>query len=422
MPPKSGRIFRQVALDRLSSPEQVDTLMRVLNPAGWLALGTVFLVLAVGLAWGIFGRIPVRVAGQGVLLRSGGIFLVPSSGSGELQSLDVAVGDSVQAGQVIARVAQPDLEQQLAAAREQLAATRSSVGEQAPLDARDAALSARSLSYQHAAAEAKLETLKAEVERLQRKVEEQKALVDDGVVTEDVLAQARLDLGQAKSQMIAGQADVEQLEAEQAKATASLESSRAQRKSQVDQAEQQVALLEERLRQSSQVVADQAGRVVEVVAGVGDLVQAGGPVVAVERPGAEGRRLQLVAYLSALDAYEVSSGMEVQVVPSVVKKEESGSMLGKVVSVADVPAEQQDMLRVLGNQPLVQDLSRTGLPIEVRADLAVDPSTPSGYRWTSAEGPRVRLHDGTLCTVSVVVREQAPITLAIPGLEKALGL
>jgi len=31
-------IFRQAALDRLSSPEQLDRLMQVTLPTGWIAL------------------------------------------------------------------------------------------------------------------------------------------------------------------------------------------------------------------------------------------------------------------------------------------------------------------------------------------------------------------------------------------------
>ncbi|MGA1194869.1 MAG: hypothetical protein ACO36I_00070 [Candidatus Latescibacterota bacterium] len=32
------QIFRQAALDRLSSPDQLDQLMRVTTPKGWIAL------------------------------------------------------------------------------------------------------------------------------------------------------------------------------------------------------------------------------------------------------------------------------------------------------------------------------------------------------------------------------------------------
>lgn len=420
--PDRRSIFRQEALERLSSPEQLDTLMQVVRPAGWLAAWTTVALLAAAVAWGFLGRIPIRVAGQGVLLESGGIAVVASPAAGEVEQLAVGVGDRVEEGQVIGSLAQPDLAQQLADARDRLDAARTQVAQEGALQEQDEALGARALDYQRAAAEAKLATLRGEVERLEHKVEVQKALVADGVITADTLAATRLDLGRARGEVIAGEAEVDRLEAEQAKARLTGDSDRRQRDSQVQDAEEQVALLAERLATSTRIVAAHAGRVVEVMSDVGELLQPGSPVVAIERQGAEGSRLQLIAYLSALDAYKVRSGMEVQVVPSVVKKEESGSLVGQVVSVADVPAATEDMMRLLGNRPLVERLATGGLPFEVRADLAADPATPSGYRWTSADGPRLKLHSGTLCDVSVVVRQQAPITLAIPGLEQALGL
>lgn len=420
--PESKKVFRQSALDRLSSPEQVDTLMRVLGPAGWWALATTGALLLAALLWSIFGRIPVRVDGQGVLLRGRGITVVTSGGAGRLASLDVVLGDRVEAGQVVARVALPDLEEQLDEARRQLAAARAEVETGSRQARRDAALDDRASGYELQAAEAKLETLRAEVTRLENKEKETQALVADGLVTADDLAQVRLDLGQARSQVVAGEADVARLQTEQAKTLAAQTSDREDRTSRLLQAEQQVELLAERLRVEGEVRTAQEGRVVEIMADVGSELAPGTAVVGIEPPGSQGARLQLVAYLSALDAYEVEAGMEAQVVPSVVKKEQYGSLVARVVTVADLPADQQGMMRVLGNEPLVTRLSSSGLPVEVRVDLVADSSTPSGYRWTSSSGPPIRIHDGTLCDVSVIVRRQAPIALAIPGVEKALGL
>lgn len=65
-------LFRKAALERLSSPEELDQLMQVTNPKGWLALlGLAGLILA-ALIWGILGHIPTIAQGQGVLLRQEG--------------------------------------------------------------------------------------------------------------------------------------------------------------------------------------------------------------------------------------------------------------------------------------------------------------------------------------------------------------
>ena len=77
------------------------------------------------------------------------------------------------------------------------------------------------------------------------------------------------------------------------------------------------------------------------------------------------------------------------------------------------------MMRILHNEQLVDSfLSETnGTPIGVRAELVAEPSTPSGYRWTSGTGPDVALTSGTRCTAYVTTRTQRPIELVFPALE-----
>ncbi len=59
-------LFRAAALDRLSSPEQLDERLQIVPPRTWLAfLALAGLLLAAG-AWSVFARIPVRVSGEGV--------------------------------------------------------------------------------------------------------------------------------------------------------------------------------------------------------------------------------------------------------------------------------------------------------------------------------------------------------------------
>ena len=67
----SEQLFRNSALERLSSPEQLDRLVVITDPMGWLSLGTIALLVASALAWGMFGSIPYKVNGQGMLISEG---------------------------------------------------------------------------------------------------------------------------------------------------------------------------------------------------------------------------------------------------------------------------------------------------------------------------------------------------------------
>lgn len=97
-------IFQAKALDRLSSPEQLDRLMTVTSPRGWLALAAVGVLTLAGLAWGIFGQIDTSVSAHGVLTRPGSVRLVEATAAGAISELFVAVGDEVTEGQELLKI------------------------------------------------------------------------------------------------------------------------------------------------------------------------------------------------------------------------------------------------------------------------------------------------------------------------------
>ena len=102
-------IFRKVSLERLSSPEQLDQLIQIVSPKGWIALiGIGCLLLAVCI-WGFFGSIPTRVFGQGIIMHKEGIFTITARGEGIIEKLYVDIGDKVSKGQPIASVTQTEL-------------------------------------------------------------------------------------------------------------------------------------------------------------------------------------------------------------------------------------------------------------------------------------------------------------------------
>ena len=67
----NNRIFRSVALARLSSPGQLDQVVRLVSTREWLSLLAIVLLLAVAIVWGFEGRLTTRTEGLGVAIRSG---------------------------------------------------------------------------------------------------------------------------------------------------------------------------------------------------------------------------------------------------------------------------------------------------------------------------------------------------------------
>ena len=261
-------------MDKTLSPDELDRLMRVTSPRGWLALIGLLALVAAAVAWGVFGIIPVVVgADEGVLLGGDSRLQVVSQTSGLVTDVRVKTGDDVKKGQVIA-VVRPN-----------------------------------------------------------------------------------------------GGAETE-------------------------------------------VVSLFGGRVDSVVVEEGMLLTRG-QNVAVVKEGDE--PLQAFVFVPGEQGKQLKKGMKVQVLPTTVKAEESGYIQGEVTSVSKFPVTEDEMFLLLENQSLVDALRTGDAQLRVDVKLHRDPSTPSGFKWSSAQGPPFTITRGTLCSATFVLGEERPINLVLPS-------
>jgi HlyD family secretion protein len=161
--------------------------------------------------------------------------------------------------------------------------------------------------------------------------------------------------------------------------------------------------------------------VLEVMTEKGKLLNRGEPVLSLDLTGQTVQNLVAIIYVPSIHGKKVRPGMEVNVAPSTVPPEKYGMMVGRVTLVSDYPATPKGMLRVLKNDQLVRELSGGGAPYEVHAELVVDPSTRSSYRWTSSDGPPATIESGTVATGFFTLRSERPIARVIPLLREWTG-
>lgn len=121
MQTKNNKLFRQEALERLSSPERLDQMIQVVSPRAWLPLSAIGALVATATVWSVVGRIPLNVTGQGVLIQPRQVVQFQAPSAGGLSKLKIKVGDSVKRGQVIATIDQSALKQQLEQEKAKLA-------------------------------------------------------------------------------------------------------------------------------------------------------------------------------------------------------------------------------------------------------------------------------------------------------------
>lgn len=416
--------FREASLERMSSPEQLDTLMQVTTAKGWLALVTsAALIVALG-AWSLFGRLPTNVNGSGILLYRGGITEVTAMGSGQVTALHVVEDDVVEVGQVIAEIAQPELADQITEAKADLKGAEAELETLRRFGSQDQRLQEVSLRENKRDKAAALAAAREKLVYLEERFAAQSKLYDKGLITQSTLQQTKQSIDSTRAEIAQLGQSVRELSLSTLRNEKQSESELRSAEVRAADARRRVQSLEERLAQAAKVVSPYAGRVVEVRARRGALVNTGGPVIALELTSrGDVEELEAVVYLPLADGKRVQPGMQVRVSPATVKEEEFGVMLGEVRAVDGFVSSRQGMTRLMENEELVSSLMQSagGTALGVRVRLARDPKTTTGFSWSSGDGPPIQVDSGTPCRASITVKTERPIAQVLPTVAGLLG-
>ena len=62
-----AQLYRKSALEKISSPEQLDKALTVTSPMSWVALLAVTVVITITVIWSIIGTIPVTLTTSGIV-------------------------------------------------------------------------------------------------------------------------------------------------------------------------------------------------------------------------------------------------------------------------------------------------------------------------------------------------------------------
>ena len=414
-----NQIFRKAALDKLSSPEQLDQLMQVTTPKSWVALAACCMLVVATVLWGIFGSIPTRVEAKGILLRQGGVFVATSRGDGNVIEIFAKTGDLVTNNQVLAHVSQPELKLRIEQNEETLLRLQRELETLKKFQGEERDQERQTLAKQRETLASITSDYKQQTTWLSQRVQAMEEMEKKGLVTSAQVLDSRIklfaiqhDLEQANIQL--RQLEITDLQAQERRRQQLLE-----KENQMKAAQDQIAYLRNLFQLNSQILSPYRGNVLEIMAKPGQLLTPNTPILSLQ---AAHKIVEARLFLSPIQGKLVEPFMSVAISPVSVKKEEFGFVLGTVSSVSDFPSTTQGMLKILENQALVAEFSRSGPPIEVTAALELSSSTVSGFRWSTRKGPPMRISSGTLCDAAITITNQRPIALVLPFLRKASGL
>jgi len=415
-----AKLFRKISLERLASPEELDIMMRVTTPKGWLALLGIGVLIIIASIWSIYGSIPEKVTGSGLFIKSGGVFDVVSLTSGQLLGIYANVEGIVDKAQIIAKVAQPELKDQISELERNLIELKSEhIRMEKNIDL-DIKMQKEHMKNQLAHIIRSIEFWENRLKWLKEKKIDQTQLLTMGLITEQTFLNTMQEINSAMQQIEKDQNQIKEIKIREFQLRDNKKRELVQSQQLINKQQRKLDALMNSLELKSRVLSPFTGRVIEIKAEPGKLISSGESILTLELIGESTNDLEVVVYVAPTEGKKVNHGMKAQISPSIVKQEEYGYILGMVTHVAEFPSTIKGMMRVLQNNSLVQTLSSKGAPIEIYVDLIPDSETKSGFKWSSPKGDTVTVQSGTLCNVTFTISEKAPISLVIPLFKKYL--
>ena len=420
-PEQPGSLFRSEAVRRFNSPEQLDQRINLIPPAMRVMAASATVVVAAGLVWAVFGSVPTGVTGQGVLLADGkASHTVQPVVSGPVIELLVKRGDTVKADTVIARIEQVTLNTQLASdiarvtvLEQNLARLKKAHGEE--IVKRDA-----SYRRQQAAAREQISAGKIRADGLKEILTGDEGLMARGLVSRLEVANAQAQYDQTVLDVANANARALQLEAAQEQRRDDLVEVERQKQEDIDTLQAEVARLKAEVEIGSAVKAPVSGTIEEIRVGRGDFVSPGTILATIGQESPQ--TFEVIAVFANDMSKRITAGMDVHIRPVSVKKEEHGSMRGRVLSITELSVSKAEVDAILRNTELTKSLMGDASPLLAQVELFLDKATPSGFAWWGGPGPPYPVTRGTRVAVDVEVDHRRPIGLVIPALRNLLGL
>lgn len=411
-------LIRSVTLQRLASPEHLNEILRLSRPPDWAPLAALSLLLGAVAAWAWLGSITIASKARGVLILSGGMISITAPSYGQVVEWGVVRGDHVRAGQRIGRIGQPNLAEQFRLKKQELTEAQYDAQRSTASQAQTTRFQIAALKHQKANAQNEIAQLKNQQKFAKEVVSQQEQLVSYGLATRHPWVAAQERLAGIDTQIAQLEGRLTQLEAEQAVAEETVVQNETRERAHLAEISRALSGLKQQLQTTTYIVSPADGQVVELQTYVGATVAAGSPVLSIQ---SDSGVLQALLYVASDEAKAIKPGMSVQLAPTNIRREKHGFLVASVLSVGDFPISHAAMVRKFENDTLAAELTAHGPVTELRVALSRSNFSPSGFQWSSGNGPKIHLTSGTLCEGRIVTEREKPLRLVLPMLRKEFG-
>lgn len=138
-----------------------------------------------------------------------------------------------------------------------------------------------------------------------------------------------------------------------------------------------------------------------------------GDVAAVIVPQDEYSYQEVYIYVPKEDIGALSIGMEAQITPSYVMREEYGYVEGVISHIDENIVTENHITKHMGTMDYVEELLPSKNCVEVTIQLSVRENGQGGYVWSNPKGEALSIKSGDRCKVRIIKQEYHPYELII---------
>lgn len=176
--------------------------------------------------------------------------------------------------------------------------------------------------------------------------------------------------------------------------------------------EKKVEKLQE-LYMKNSIIKSQAEGYIQSIKGINSKVEKGENIATIIPYDKSSDENEVVVYVPLEIADTLELGMEAQISPGYIPREEYGYMEGTISSVSNTPITEERILRKMGTMNYVKDIMPEQTSVEVRIKITRDDTSYSTFKWSNVKGNEIKINIGTVCDILIITEEQRPIDLLL---------
>jgi HlyD family secretion protein len=416
--------FRKKALEKLEGQEELDQVLKVTSPLSWLLLIAIVIVVVGVLIWSIYGSIPSRVSGKGIILtRDNALIDAIAYEYGKVVNIHVQIGEKVTKDQLLAEILRDDINQKIDELEKKLAFLSDEEQKAEDRIKEEIATQKDYVQKQIAAEQQIIDSRQKDLDYINSTLQKKQQMMVKGYLSKDEFERTLQAQRQNTREITSAQSEILRLQN-------SINEVQNIRNEKLDDMKKDLeeAKLELQNAKSNQALtvnikSPSNGEVISIPVNIGDHVNKGQPLLSILQPGGS---LTVAGFVPAEnEGGKIAPGMPALIEPAGVKREMYGSMIGTVSFVSPFPVSAERLIAILHNEDLARKILATTSLLEIRVSLKQTKDPKSGklqYAWTSKRGQKLIINPGTICKINVTVEKNPPITLIVPALKKLIGV